>query len=155
MSLPINDLSWVKLLAPQLWMLSWQEMSHYICKKKYDIEKKRPTQLSLDDNLTRDYIRIWPFDFEYSMAFIMYINKYATICVYLLGIIQIVIGKIQKVRCVKLKGFFSSRAFKSTSFSLSSLVLILETILRWELHKKKKWYFVTKIVLTYCEKKLF
>ena len=106
MSLPINDLSWVKLLAPQLWMLSWQEMSHYICKKKYDIEKKRPTQLSLDDNLTRDYIRIWPFDFEYSMAFIMYINKCATICVYLLGIIQIVIGKIQKVRCVKLKVFF-------------------------------------------------
>ena len=83
-------------------------MSHYICKKKYDIEKKRPTQLSLDDNLTRDYIRIWPFDFEYSMAFIMYINKCATICVYLLGIIQIVIGKIQKVRCAtfKIKYFF-------------------------------------------------
>ena len=71
-------------------------------------EKKRPTQLSLDDNLTRDYIRIWPFDFEYSMAFIMYINKCATICVYLLGIIQIVIGKIQKVRCAmfKIKYFF-------------------------------------------------
>ena len=68
-------------------------------------EKKRPTQLSLDDNLTRDYIRIWPFDFEYSMAFIMYINKCATICVYLLGIIQIVIGKIRKVRCVMLKVF--------------------------------------------------
>ena len=72
--------------------------------KKYDREK-RPTQLSLYDNLTRDYIRIWPFDFEYSMAFIMYINKCATICVYLLGIIQIVIGKIQKVRCVKLKKY--------------------------------------------------
>ena len=23
------------------------------------------------------------------------------------------------------------------------------------LHTEKKWYFVTKIVLTYCEKKLF
>ena len=84
--------------------------------KKYDIEKKRPTQLSLDDNLTRDYIRIWPFDFEYSMAFIMYINKCATICVYLLGIIQIVIGKIQKVRCVKLKVVFFESGFQINIF---------------------------------------
>jgi hypothetical protein len=105
-------------LAPQLWMLSWQEMSHYVCKKIWHREEKRPTQLSLDDNLTRDYIRIWPFDFEYSMAFIMYINKCATICVYLLGIIQIVIGKIQKVRCamVKLKGFFFESGFQINIF---------------------------------------
>ena len=53
--------------------------------KKYDTVKKKDPRnfLSFYDNLTYDYsniyIPIWSLDFEYSMGFIMYINKYSTI----------------------------------------------------------------------------
>ena len=56
--------------------------------------------------------------------------------------------------CILKSWWLSSYALISSSFTLVILLALIQRAL-WFYHCIQKWYFVTKIVLTYCEKKLF